>query len=350
MMDDKDRKLLTFKIKVEERFYPRLEELLQKSKISVKQMIFDRSKSSSKYYPEIPCILAKSLIRKYQRNKKLKNVKNMVLPLCGSECGVKLNGNKLRISSFFQKDTLDLIFPKPRISPIRHLEFFKRDKIWYLSYSYFVPVQNIQVENYIGVDRNSVGNVVAVSSKEKVFTIGPSTSGIAKNFRDRRSKLQKKGVFNALKRIKRKQSRRIKDINHKVSRAIVDYAKSTLSAIVLEDLSGINKKKSKIKRYVQKSQWSFYQLEEFIKYKAALFGIPIYYVDPKNTSKRCSSCGSLNIPNGKVYKCKVCGHVAHRDHNAAINIRHLAEQGNILILSGLIGNPQTGKGEFCYAK
>ena len=107
-------------------------------------------------------------------------------------------------------------------------------------------------------------------------------------------------------------------MNHKVSRSVVDFANQHRSTIVLEDLGKIAKK-GKAKRYVQKSQWSFYQLETFIKYKAALLGIPIYFVNPAYTSQICSRCGSINKPNGKNYRCS-CSHFDHRDSNAAFNI------------------------------
>jgi len=140
-----------------------------------------------------------------------------------------------------------------------------------------------------------------------------------------------------------KQSRRVKDINHKVSRSIVNIAKTHCSAIVLEDLGHIAKK-GKAKKYVQKSQWSFYQLETFIKYKASLLSIPVYYVNPAYTSKRCSKCGTINNIVGKKYRCK-CGHFDHRDANAAHNIRLLGMVKTGALSQcpvGLIDNPQIG--------
>ena len=103
-----------------------------------------------------------------------------------------------------------------------------------------------------------------------------------------------------------------------MSKSLVNLAKLHCSALVLEDLGKISKK-GKAKRYVQKSQWSFYQLETFLKYKAALLGVPILYVNPAYTSQICSRCGSINKLNGKHYKCS-CGHFDHRDSNAAFNI------------------------------
>lgn len=313
---------LTFKVCIPHDLSPILEELYSKSHICVNRMIEDRTKKSSKYYKEIPCVLSKGLIAKYQRNKKLKKVSNLTLPVCGDKGrAVKIEENGIRIPAFFKKRVIEAPFPKPIVGFIRQVEFFKRNKQWFMSYSYNTPVVKEQnIKGFLGVDRNSVGNVAVCADTKtgKVIKLGPDASKITKELRNRRKNLQKKGCVNVLKRIRRKQSNRIKDINHKVSRSIVDYADKHRTAIVLEDLDGISKK-GKAKRYVQKSQWSFYQLETFIKYKAALLGIPIFFVNPAYTSQVCSRCGSINKPNGKSYKCS-CSHFDHRDSNAAFNI------------------------------
>ena len=323
MIDEKKLTMcLTAKVVIPHNLTPILDELYQKASICVNRMLEDRTKSSSKYYKEIPCVLAKSLISKYQRNKKLKQVKNLVLPICGDKGKqVKIVEGGIRVPAFFKKSILPVVFPKPISGFIRQVEFFKRNGKWFMSYSYNTPVlQEQEIQGFLGVDRNSVENVVVCADfmSGKVRKLGPDVSGITKNFRNRRKNLQKKGAKNALKKIRRKQSNRVKDINHKVSRSIVDYAKSHRLAIVLEDLGKISKK-GKAKRYVQKSQWSFYQLETFIKYKASLLGIPIFFVNPAYTSQVCSRCGSINKPNGKNYKCS-CSHFDHRDSNAAFNV------------------------------
>jgi putative transposase len=323
MIDEKELTVcLTAKVVIPHNLTPILDELYQKASVCVNRMLEDRTKSSSKYYKEIPCVLAKSLISKYQRNKKLKQVKNLVLPVCGDKGKqVKIVEGGIRVPAFFKKSILPVVFPKPISGFIRQVEFFKRNGKWFMSYSYNTPVlQEQEIQGFLGVDRNSVENVVVCADvmSGKVRKLGPDVSGITKNFRNRRKNLQKKGAKNALKKIRRKQSNRVKDINHKTSKSVVDYAKSHRFAIVLEDLGKISKK-GKAKRYVQKSQWSFYQLETFIKYKASLLGIPIYFVNPAYTSQVCSRCGSINKPNGKVYKCD-CGSLTHRDSNAAFNI------------------------------
>ena len=133
--------------------------------------------------------------------------------------------------------------------------------------------------------------------------------------------MQSKGKYKKVKLIKDRESRLIKDLNHQVSREIVNIAKRSKSGIKLENLKGVrnNRRHAKSFNYNLHS-WSFYQLEQFIKYKAKLEGIPIIYVEAKNTSKECSRCGDIGVRTGKKFECPNCGHVDHADANAGFNI------------------------------
>src|SRR5262249_82707 len=71
------------------------------------------------------------------------------------------------------------------------------------------------------------------------------------------------------------------------------------------------------------SSWAFFQLRFFLSYKAALAGVPLHTVDPRNTSKMCSECGHCAKENRKSqasFCCIQCGHTDNADRNAAINI------------------------------
>ena len=139
-----------------------------------------------------------------------------------------------------------------------------------------------------------------------------------------RAKLQKKGTRSA-KRLLRKRSgkekRFVQDINHCISKKIVN---SSYDTFVLEDLKGIKKKRMGRKFNTKLSGWSYFQLQTFLEYKAQAKGKHVEYVHPAYTSQTCSKCGCIDKKNRDAdkYSCSSCGHEIHADINAAINIRN----------------------------
>ncbi len=144
---------------------------------------------------------------------------------------------------------------------------------------------------------------------------------VHKKYKNIRRRMQKAGKHGVVKRLKRRESRIVRDLNHKISREGVDTVKEEGSGIKLEKLKGIRKTASPRRtfRYSLYS-WSFYQLQDMIEYKARLLGVPIEYVDPTYSSQRCSRCGGIGKREGKVFNCPRCGAVDHADVNAAFNI------------------------------
>lgn len=287
-------------------------------------MLTRRDLSSSKHYKDIPCVVAKSLIAKYQRNPKCKKITSLVIPICGDKGKqIKLEEGIVRIPALFKKEKLQVFFPKPIVGFIRSVEFYKRNGDWYANFCYNTQIQaNIEITGTVGVDRNSVGNIATLADPQtgKVLKLGISPAPTKEVMRGRRKNLQKAGKKRLLRKIRRKQSRRMTYENHRVSKTIVNYAAKHCCAVIIEDLKGVLAPKSKIKRYSQKNQWAFAQLETFLTYKCALRGIPIIKVDPAYTSQTCSRCGEIHKPNGKKYVCLSCGHNDHRDANAAFVI------------------------------
>ena len=150
-----------------------------------------------------------------------------------------------------------------------------------------------------------------------------------------RSELQSVGTKSSRRRLKalrRKQARFQKDVNHQISKRLVETAKHTQRGIAVEDLTGITER-TRVKgteRRAQRSNWSFAQLRTFLEYKSKRMGVPFAAVDPAYTSQRCNTCGHIEKSNRRSqseFLCQSCGHTAHADVNAAHNISGLASTG-----------------------
>ena len=116
---------------------------------------------------------------------------------------------------------------------------------------------------------------------------------------------------------------RRRDFAHKRSRELVNR----FGLLALENLKVKNMLQNHcLAKSISDAAWN--QLVHYITYKAENAGRVVVLVDPRNTSKRCSGCGTLveKSLSDRVHNCHVCGLVMDRDHNAAINILGLGLQ------------------------
>ena len=82
--------------------------------------------------------------------------------------------------------------------------------------------------------------------------------------------------------------------------------------------------KSGLNKSILNQGWGL--LINMLDYKCKWYGKTLIKVDPKNTSRKCSSCGFTNKYNRKSqakFKCLQCGYSANADKNAATNIFNL---------------------------
>jgi len=183
------------------------------------------------------------------------------------------------------------------------------------------------VEEFIGVDLG-IANIAATSDGKQFA--GDRVNSVRKRRRRQRKRLQKKGTKSAKRRLKKlsgKEQRFAKDVNHRISKQLVNSAKRTGRGIALENLKGIRDRiRARRNKRAELHSWSFHDLGQKILYKAALAGVPVVFVDPAYTSQRCSICGYTakhNRTSQDSFVCRKCGHASHAGINAAVNISRL---------------------------
>ena len=135
-------------------------------------------------------------------------------------------------------------------------------------------------------------------------------------------------------------------VNHCISKAIVARALATHRFIALEDLTGIRERtnrqsRSKVERrrsnseaYGPLARGAFYQLRQFVLYKAARAGVKVVLVPPAYTSQTCHRCLWLGQREGKHFRCvnPACGWEGDADFNGA----------NVIALLGVAVNRPRG--------
>lgn len=182
----------------------------------------------------------------------------------------------------------------------------------------------IDVDGALGVDLGLIN--VATDSDGAQYS-GAHVVSIRERRHRQRKRLQAKGTKSAkrvLRRLSGRETRFMTNVNHTISKQLVQKAQCTGRALALEDLSGIrNRVKARRTQRRRLHSWAFHQLGGFVQYKAALAGVPVVFVNPAYTSQTCSSCGHVsrtNRPSQDTFLCVQCSFSANADVNAAVNI------------------------------
>ena len=183
--------------------------------------------------------------------------------------------------------------------------------------------------NVVGIDRG-INFVVATydSKHQSGFGSGKVIKQKRGHYKNLRKQLQQVGTPSSRRRLKaigQRENRWMQDVNHCVSKALVESnPKHTL--FVLEDLSGVRSATEKIRvkdRYVSVS-WSFYDLEQKLIYKAMQHQDKVIKVNPAYTSQCCPVCGHTEKANRNkkihLFCCQNCGYKSNDDRIGAMNL------------------------------
>lgn len=127
----------------------------------------------------------------------------------------------------------------------------------------------------------------------------------------------------ALDKLKDRETNFVKTYNHMVSKNVIEFAlKNNAKYINLEDLSGFDNDEIILRN------WSYYQMQQYITYKAEINGIIVRKINAFHTSQMCSNCGHWEEGqrvSQSQFICKSCGYVTNADFNAARNIARSKE-------------------------
>jgi len=238
-------------------------------------------------------------------------------------CNYKIEDGKLHLS----KIGAIRIFQHREIGGKVKTCTIKRDgDQWYASFSVELPdVEKKEIETSVGVD---VGITTLATLSDGTEIENPKTldkydSKVKKAHRDLSRKKKESSNRNKQKIVLAGMYRKVrnarKDYLHKTSRILAD----AYDQIVFEDLQIKNMVKNHhFARSIHDASWSM--LINFTTYKVEYTGGAVELVNPRNTSKQCSVCGSIQpMPlSQRTYRCSGCGAVMGRDQNAAINIKN----------------------------
>ena len=314
--------ILTYKVKHSRDFSEELGKARQIAEFAIEHRTLS---SKDVKHIGLKSMIANQILRKYSRDRKAKKVTKVKLSMPAQ--GIRFSHEKREITVPCLNLAMNYFF-RNDFGKINRIEIDRE----YAFISVTVPEKTAtEPKGYLGVDRNTTGHIAVIANpmNGKVVKLGMKAEHTHKKYKNMRKNLQKNGKYRKVKKTNNREKRIEKDLNHKVSKKIVQEAKQNGMGIKLEYRRGIRTAGSGRNFRYSLNSWSFYQLEQFIEYKARLLGVPVVCVDPYHTSKECSRCGLLGNRSGKEFKCPNCGHVDHADANASFNIalRPVFEEG-----------------------
>ena len=190
---------------------------------------------------------------------------------------------------------------------------------------------------WIGVDLNTTGHVAVAADPDsgKVMKLGKNIHYVQSHSLKNCTTLFREGKLWKLKKFKSRERKKFKSALHAICRQIVFFAETLGSGIKFERLFSprYSHPMDRSDPFVFSFEnSSFYSLQRFVEKQAHERGIPVMYVNPAYTSKRCCRCGGFGRRMRKRFECPHCGFVAHADVNAAFNIasaslRHAIPEG-----------------------
>ena len=173
----------------------------------------------------------------------------------------------------------------------------------------------------LGVDLG-VENIAVTSTG--VFWSADELNHWRAEYVERRKSLQECGTRDAHENVQavgRTETGHFEQHLHRVANELLEEAtENGCTVVAFEDLTDIRDRMPNARKF---HEWAFRRLYEYVLYKAEERGIRVEQVNPKNTSRRCSSCGFThkdNRPSQDTFCCQQCGYENHADYNAAKNI------------------------------
>jgi len=203
----------------------------------------------------------------------------------------------------------------------------KKGKEWYIHIVVEFKKTPVDGDGVMGVDLG-ITNIVTTSTGLRIE--GKERQDFKQKRANIRASLQSKGkqsTKKVLKKLSGYENRRIKHENHVLSKQLVEEAKRHNCGLIrMEQLKDIRARTKTWNKHLNRmvAGWSFYQLQQFVQYKAASFGISVEFVNPAYTSQTCHRCLNLGSRKGESFNCLTCGEL-HADVNAS----HVIASGGV---------------------
>lgn len=170
-------------------------------------------------------------------------------------------------------------------------------------------------------------------------------------------KLQK-----AKRKIYARTKRRIRDQRHKATTQVIGFCKQQgITNLYVGNPEGVQRKDSGRHQNQRMSQWEFGKDIFYLEHKSKKMGIVCFNGSERGTSSHCPQCDHKQKVKGRLWRCRRCSLILHRDVVGSVNMFPLGF-GIKVPIPGLITyllpgelkqirrSSSLGTGQSCFAK
>jgi putative transposase len=256
--------------------------------------------------------------------------------------GLRLQDSQLRLARVRGLEPITVELP----NPLKHLPataFLEMRLVYNQSsrhYEWHIVVEDGLLpktptgEKTLAIDLGEIHPMAVANEQGQVLIVTARQLRSLNRYRNKRlgafsrqqaTKVQRSRSWKRLQRRKNKflakNERQRRDIEHKITRTVVNHAVSEKARrVVMGDIRDIADGKRLNRKNQQKiSDWSHGKQAQYLSYKLSAEGILLERQSEAYSSQTCPKCGALHKPQGRNYRCPQCGLVAPRDSVGACN-------------------------------
>src|SRR5713226_9145489 len=119
--------------------------------------------------------------------------------------------------------------------------------------------------------------------------------------------------------------RRVRDLRHKATRQVIDFCKQEqVGTLFIGNPHGVRQENKGRHHNQRMAQWEYGKDIDYLTHKSKQARIKSFTGSERGTSSQCPVCRHKHKPKGRVWKCRKCGFVGHRDVVGSVNMHRLA--------------------------
>lgn len=261
-----------------------------------------------------------------------KDISQSIVPFTNSVKIIKNQNNRNRLIQFYSTIMSPIKTKEDLPDSIKSCRIvMKNNKTFYVKadIKYYVPEQNINPDNAIGLDPNEK-NIFGFYSQKECGIIGENIREVNDKINNKLSKLQskmdkstskttgyKKLMRNVILKLNDRKEHMRDDLHWKLCNKLCEV----YDVIHLPKFEE-HKKCVTLNSITNRRMFSIGHslLRKRLQYKAEIQGKMVNVLTEEYTTLACTNCLVLNKPKDRLYQCKSCGLSIHRDIGSPRNI------------------------------